>query len=100
MAGFDRETLRDDLLKILTELRDDWEFSGEITEATRLFQDLEFESIDAVALGSAIEEHYDRSLPFAEFLTKAGEREAADITVGELLGFLVENLGEPVERTS
>ncbi len=100
MAAFDRETLRNDLLKILSDLRDDWEYSSEITESTGLFQDLEFESIDAVALGSAIEEHYNRSLPFAEFLSKASEREATDITVGELVNFLVENLGEPAERAS
>lgn len=100
MAAIDRETLRNDLLKILSDLRDDWEYSSEITESTGLFQDLEFESIDAVALGSAIEEHYNRSLPFAEFLSKASEREATDITVGDLVNFLVENLGEPAERAS
>ncbi len=100
MAKFDRETLRNDLIKILSDLRDDWEYSGEITESTGLFQDLEFESIDAVALGSAIEEHYNCSLPFAQFLTEASEREAKDITVGELVNFLVENLGEPAERAS
>ena len=88
----DHRTIRNDLLKILTELRDDWEYSGEITEQTGIFQDLEFESIDAVALGTAIEEHYNQSLPFAEFLTKASERKATDITVGELVSFLVENL--------
>jgi acyl carrier protein len=79
-------------MKIMTELRDDWEYSGQITEQTGIFRDLGFESIDAVALGSAIEDHYNRSLPFAEFLMKANERQATDITIGELLDFLSEHL--------
>ena len=81
-------------MKIMTELRDDWEYSGEITEGTGMFRDLGFESIDAVALGSAIEDHYNRSLPFAEFLMKANERQATDITIGELLDFVTEHLTE------
>lgn len=99
MALRDRNTLRDEVLKILTDLREDWEYSDEITEQTGLFGDLEFESIDAVAMGSAIEEHFNQSLPFAEFLTKANERQAEDITVGEVLDFLVENL-DPLQESS
>ena len=92
MPRLDRDKLRGDLLKILGELRDDWEYSGQITAETGIFKDLQFESIDAVALGSAIEDHYNRSLPFAEFLVKANERKATDITIGELVDFLMENL--------
>lgn len=88
----DRAAVKAELLKVLTSLRDDWEYSGEITEQTGIFQDLGFESIDAVALGSAIEDHYNRSMPFAEFLMKANERQAKDITIGELVTFLVDNL--------
>lgn len=88
----DRDKVRNDLLTILTELREDWEYSDEITEQTGIFMDLEFESIDAVALGSAVEEHFDQSLPFAEFLIKAGERQVKDITIGDLLDFLMANL--------
>ena len=92
MPQFSRERLRKDLMDIMAELRDDWEYSGEITEETGIFRELGFESIDAVALGSAIEDHYDRSLPFAEFLMKANERQATDITIGELLDFMADQL--------
>lgn len=98
MQRFDRDSVRSELLKVMTSLRDDWEYSGQITEQTGIFQDLGFESIDAVALGSAIEDHYNRSLPFAEFLMKANERQAKDITVGELVTFLVEGLSAPVKK--
>jgi len=100
MATRDRNALREEVLKILTDLREDWEYSDEITEQTGIFKDLEFESIDAVAMGSAIEEHFNQSLPFAEFLTKANERQAEDITVGEVLDFLLENLKPAQEAKS
>ncbi len=94
MAVIDRDVIKTELIRILTELREDWEFSGEVTERTGIFGDLEFESIDAVALGSAIEDHYNQQLPFAEFLTKAGERQAKDIYVGDLVNFLHENVAK------
>ena len=98
MPGPDRDRIRADLLAILSDLREDWEYPGEITASTGIFKDLEFESIDAVALGSAIEDHYNRSLPFAEYLMKANERKATDITVGELIDFLTEHL-QPVSES-
>lgn len=99
MAEINRDTVRGDLLKTLTQLREDWEYSGEITEQTGIVRDLDFESIDVVALGSAIEDHYNQSLPFAEFLMKANERNATDIAVGELVDFLMENLRPSGEQT-
>ena len=92
MTGVDRQTVKDQLMSMLMELREDWEYSAELTEDTGLFKDLGFESIDAVALGSAIEEHFGQNLPFAEFLTRAGEQGLQDITIGRLLDFLVTNL--------
>ena len=87
------------MLKVVSNLREDWDHSDEITEKTGLFSDLQFESIDAVALGSAIEEHFNQSLPFAEFLAKAYERQAKDITIGDLLDFILLHL-RPVQETS
>ncbi len=95
MSNPDRGAVRTELLKILTNLREDWDYSDEITEQTGLFSDMQFESIDAVALGSAIEEHFNQSLPFAEFLAKAYERQAEDITIGELLDFIMLHLKSP-----
>lgn len=91
-ATIDRNSVLNEVIRILTELREDWEFSGEITEKTGIFGDLEFESIDAVALGSAIEDHYNKQLPFAEFLTKCGERQVKDIYVGDLVDFLTSHV--------
>src|SRR2546422_3247277 len=85
MNGLDRETVKNHLMNLLKELREDWEYSEELTEQTGIFHDLGFESIDAVALGAAIEEHFNQSLPFAEFLTRAREQEFDDISIAHLL---------------
>ena len=98
MPTLSRDSVRGDLIQMLKEIRADWDYSVEITEETGLFRDLGFESIDAVALGSALEEHFNRTLPFAEFLTKARDEYLADITVGYLLGFLVSNLNGSLGR--
>lgn len=98
MQQLSREKVRNELLTILGDWREDWEYAGTITEDTGIFNDLEFESIDAVAFGSAIEEHFNQSLPFAEFLTKAREQQQDDITVGNLLDFLMTNLEGSRER--
>lgn len=89
MTATSRDNIRDEILGILKQIRDDWECSAEITESTGLFRDLGFESIDAVALGSALEDHFNQTLPFAEFLTRAREEQWADITIGRLTDFLI-----------
>jgi acyl carrier protein len=87
-----RQQIHDEVLRTLREIRDDWDSDREITEQTGFFRQLGFESIDVVALGSALEEQFDQQLPFAEFLTSARERQAEDVTVGELVTFLAAHL--------
>ena len=96
----DRESVRSIVIDMLKELREDWEYSGELTEDTGIFQDLGFESIDAVALGAAIEERFGQPLPFAEFLTHARDQNVKDITIARLLDFLMVNLKPGVERST
>ncbi len=92
MAKATEETVYADVLDILNDLTGDWEYSGEISKDTFLLADLDFESIDAVALGTAIEESFQQSLPFPEFLAEVAEREVKDISVGELSNFIYQNL--------
>jgi len=83
-----KDQIFQNLLTILDELSEDWEYSGEISLETTFLEDLGFESIDVVALGTAIEEHYRQAFPFAEFLAEVGQREAQDIRVGEVVDFI------------
>jgi acyl carrier protein len=87
-----REEIRSDLIELLKEAREDWDDSIVVTDETGLFLDLGFESIDAVGLGSALEQHFGKLLPFPEFMSQAKEEGVSDITIGRLVDFLVANL--------
>jgi acyl carrier protein len=87
----DGEIILSDLVGVLRSMTD-WEFSGEVTRETRFFADLGFESIDAVALGDAIEAHYRQRFPYAQFLAEISEREERDIRLGEVVDFLRRHL--------
>lgn len=63
-----------------------------IAAETRFFADLGLASIDAVVLGEALQNHYGRKLPFNEMLAELGAREERDLTIGELVDFLRDNL--------
>ena len=97
MPERNRQQLLDTILGTLREIRDDLDFDREIDEQTGFFRDLGFESIDVVALGASLEEHFNQQLPFAEFLTRAREQKVDDLTVGDLVSFLLAHL-EPVEN--
>jgi acyl carrier protein len=92
MVGATREQIAAELEKIFQETMGDWEYSGEITAETRLFADLGLESIDMVALGGAIEEHYRRTFPFAQWLSSLRDQQVDDIRVSEVIQFLHDNL--------
>lgn len=77
---------------LLDELKGDWDYEEEITLQTRLFADLGFESIDAVALAASIEEHYQQQLPFAEYLAGLAQQETPDITVLDIVTFTRQHL--------
>jgi acyl carrier protein len=87
-----RQQIRTELISLLKQARDDWDESTVITEDTGLFLDLGFESIDAVGLGSVLEQHFGKILPFPEFMSRAREEDLSDITVGRLVDFLEQNL--------
>lgn len=92
MAEVLREQIATDLTAIFKETMGDWEYSGEITPETRIFADLGLESIDVVALGGAIEEHYRRTFPFAQWLTQLRDQQVDDVRVNDVIQFLHENL--------
>jgi acyl carrier protein len=79
----------DDTIELMTQLAEDWEYTGRITPETRLLADLAMESLDLVVLGTAVQERYGR-LPFAEFLAEIGQRpvQERDVSVGELVAFV------------
>lgn len=78
-----------EMLAMLAELADDWEYDGELTPATRFLGDLGLESLDLVVLGTMVQQRYGR-LPFSDYYAELGRRpvEERDVTVAELVEFI------------
>ena len=98
MAKPTKEQIFADIKGIIEGLSEDWEFTGEITPKTTVLEDLSFESIDVVALGTAIEEFYKQSLLFAEYLSGLEEQKVADLTLGEIVEFVWQHLQTPERK--
>jgi len=87
-----REEILKDVLNLLEQLAQDWDYQATVNEGTRIFGDLGFESLDAVVLGTAIQEHYKQQMPFAGLLAEIGQREVRDLSVAELVDFIHSHL--------
>lgn len=92
MADF--QQILGEVLGLMKELSEDWEYSGEITPEIRLLGDLGMDSLDLVILGSELRDRYG-AVPFSEFLAELGQREAdeRDVTIGELVELIARYKG-------
>lgn len=91
-----RQEILEYVLKSLSELSEDWDYSEPINEDTLLFSQMGLDSLDLVVLGTGMQEHYERQMPFAEFLAGVGERGEKDVPVRELVDFIaVQMAGDP-----
>ena len=91
-----RDEIEGYILKTLQELARDWDYSRPLDSSTRLFGELGFESLDAVVLGAAIQDHYDRAMPFADMLADLGRR-GSDLTIGSLVDFVQRHVEIAIE---
>lgn len=91
MANMDPAVLAE-VLDLIHQMADDWEYSGDVTEDTFFLSDMGLESLDLVILGTMIQQRYGQ-LPFAEFLAEIGQRpvEERDVTVGELVAYICQH---------
>jgi acyl carrier protein len=80
------------ILVKLREISRDSDYSDEIGPDSLLFTQLGFESLDAVVLGVAIQEHFGRQMPFSELFAELGEKQR-DLSVGELIDFTATHVG-------
>ncbi len=83
-----RDQLRTDVLEILRDKSKklDSNFSGPLTEETRIVGDLDFESVMIVEFCMAVAKHFRKKLLFQELVFQNGQFQ--DFTVGQLLTFL------------
>jgi acyl carrier protein len=94
-----RKEIEEHVLGLLQQLARDWDYGSGVSPQTRLFTDLGFESLDAVVLGTAIQDHYHRAMPFSELLVEIGNC-GRDLRVSELVDFVSAHVGAPARRTS
>ena len=80
------------IMQTLHELARDWDYDEPITANTGLFGQLGLESLDAVILATAIQEHYGCQMPFPKLFADVGERQQ-DLTVGQLIEFVERHAG-------
>jgi phosphopantetheinyl transferase/acyl carrier protein len=89
-----RQEILDYLLQKMGELTQDWDYPDPVSPESRLFTELGFESLDAVVLCTAIQEHYQTPMPFAELLAEIGQQQR-DLSIDELTDFVDTHLGGP-----
>ena len=75
------------VLKTVADLCQDWDYADEVGPASLLFTELGMESLDAVVLCTAIQEHYRTTMPFAELLAEIGQQQR-DLSIAELAAFV------------
>jgi acyl carrier protein len=83
-----------DLRTVMERTFPDRDYPDDVRPTTTLFGDLGLASIDLVVLAEKLEAHYGRRLPVGAFLTDLRNRNATDVTLGELVAFLRVH-GEP-----
>ncbi len=74
----------------------DWDYAEEVGPESLLFTGLGMESLDAVVLCTAIQEHYRTTMPFAELLAEIGQQQR-DLSIAELAEFVERHVGAGVD---
>jgi acyl carrier protein len=93
-----RDQIQEYILNKLVELSKDWDDQNEIGPGSLIFTELGYESLDAVVLGVAIQEHFGRQMPFAELFAELGKHQR-DLSVSELVDFVYGNLNPSVAES-
>ena len=90
-----REAVLADVIRLVTNVAAEWDFVGDIDEATRLFADVNWQSIDMVVLAHEIQDRYGRQFPFNDFFASLAQRDTPGVTIGELADFVSAQLAQP-----
>lgn len=90
-----RQEILEYLLHKMEDLTQDWDYNDPVRPESKLFTELGFESLDAVVLCTAIQEHYQTPMPFAELLAEIGQQQR-DLSINELADFVDTHLSSAV----
>ena len=93
-----REEILADVLQSVRLMSDDWEYDAPITEETNLISDLGFQSMDLAILSGSLQSHYDQFLPFPDFFEKITQSGRKDVSIGDWVDFIYEQLNRMPAR--
>ena len=81
-----------EIVELLEELKEDWEYEGELEPNTRFLTDLGLQSLDIVVLSTMVQHRYGR-LPFPAWFEAIGKRppDERDVTLRDLVTFVCEH---------
>jgi acyl carrier protein len=79
------------VLQTVQDLCQDWDYADPVGPESLLFTGLGMESLDAVVLCTAIQEHYQTTMPFAELLADIGQKQR-DLSIAELAEFVSQHV--------
>ncbi|MFJ4830708.1 phosphopantetheine-binding protein [Streptomyces sp. NPDC088747] len=92
-AAPDETTALADISAILRTVLEEYGLEdADITPDTSFHDDLELESIDLVTLSAQLREFYGERVNFAAFIADRGLDEIIALTVGDLVGYVVDSL--------
>lgn len=80
------------VLNTVQGLCQDWDYADPVGPESLLFTGLGMESLDAVVLCTAIQDHYQTTMPFAELLADIGQKQR-DLSIAELAEFAWQHMG-------
>ena len=75
----------------------DWDYADPVGPESLLFTGLGMESLDAVVLCTAIQDHYRITMPFAELLADIGQKQR-DLSIAELAEFVAQHVRSGVKE--
>ena len=76
----------------MQDLCQDWDYTDEVGPQSLLFTGVGMESLDAVVLCTAIQEHYRIQMPFVELLADIRQKRR-DLSIAELAEFVNQHIG-------
>jgi hypothetical protein len=87
-----RDEVFSQFVAMLSKVRKDWDPGEEVTEQMSLLGDMNWRSIEMIALAHMTTEHYGQPFPFNDLIAKLMQRKTRDLTVGEWVDFVHANL--------
>jgi acyl carrier protein len=82
-----------DVIDVIREMAGDWQYTGPLKPETRMYADMEIQSLDFVTLASAMVNRYG-PIPFDDFYAQLGEQppETREVTIGQFSEFVYRSL--------